>query len=192
MKKFRFFLAAFLMVFYAAVALAQIRSVKGTVTGASDGLPVVGATVTVDGNTKYYAITDLDGNFQINNIPAGSKEIIVSNLGSMDAHVPIAPEVKVVLEDDNNVLEAAVATGMYTVDRRLNTGSTVKVNAEDANISGISPVPWKAGRPVCLSRTFPVPSVRLRKSAFAAQRPSMVLRSRCGSWTASSWKMSWT
>ena len=42
MKKFRFFLAAFLMVFYAAVALAQIRSVKGTVTGASDGLPVVG------------------------------------------------------------------------------------------------------------------------------------------------------
>ena len=140
MKKFRFFLAAFLMVFYAAVALAQIRSVKGTVTGASDGLPVVGATVTVDGNTKYYAITDLDGNFQINNIPAGSKEIIVSNLGSMDAHVPIAPEVKVVLEDDNNVLEAAVATGMYTVDRRLNTGSTVKVNAEDANISGMADI----------------------------------------------------
>ena len=140
MKKLRFFLAAFLMVIQAAVALAQIRSVKGTVTGASDGLPVIGATVTIDGNTKYYAITDLDGNFQINNIPAGSKEIIVSNLGSMDAHVPIAPEVKVVLEDDNNVLDAAVATGMYTVDRRLNTGSAVKVSADDAKISGVSDI----------------------------------------------------
>ena len=136
MKKLRFFLAAFLMVLITSFAGAQTRSVKGTVFDAS-GQPVVGAAVTIDGNAKYYAITDLDGKFQINNIPANSKNVMVSNLGYKDASVPVAPEVTITLQDDSTVLEAAVATGMYTVDRRLNTGSTVKVDAAEANISGM-------------------------------------------------------
>ena len=140
MKKFRFFLAAFLMVFTAVTALAQPKTVKGTVVAASDGQPLVGATVTIDGNTKYYAITDLDGNFQINNVPSGAKYVIASNMGYKDNSVPVAAQVKIVLEDDVNVLEAAVATGMYTVDRRLNTGSTVKIDAAESNISGMADI----------------------------------------------------
>ena len=80
MKKFRFFLAAFLMVLAAAIAQAQPKTVKGTVVSAADGEPLVGATVTIDGNTKYYAITDLDGNFQINNVPSGAKYVIANNM----------------------------------------------------------------------------------------------------------------
>ena len=140
MKKFRFFLAAFLMVLTAVTALAQPKTVKGTVVAASDGQPLVGATVTIDGNTKYYAITDLDGNFQINNVPSGAKYVIASNMGYKDNSVPVAAQVKIVLEDDVNVLEAAVATGMYTVDRRLNTGSTVKIDAAESNISGMADI----------------------------------------------------
>ena len=140
MKKFRFFLAAFLTVLAAAVAQAQPKTVKGTVVAASDGLPLVGATVTIDGNTKYYAITDLDGNFQINNVPSGAKYVIASNMGYKDNSVPVAAQVKIALEDDVNVLEAAVATGMYTVDRRLNTGSTVKIDAAESNISGMADI----------------------------------------------------
>ena len=140
MKKFRFFLAAFLMVLTAVIAQAQPKTVKGTVVAASDGQPLVGATVTIDGNTKYYAITDLDGNFQINNVPSGAKYVIASNMGYKDNSVPVAAQVKIVLEDDVNVLEAAVATGMYTVDRRLNTGSTVKIDAAESNISGMADI----------------------------------------------------
>ena len=140
MKKFRFFLAAFLMVLTTVTALAQPKTVKGTVVAASDGQPLVGATVTIDGNTKYYAITDLDGNFQINNVPSGAKYVIASNMGYKDNSVPVAAQVKIVLEDDVNVLEAAVATGMYTVDRRLNTGSTVKIDAAESNISGMADI----------------------------------------------------
>ncbi len=140
MKKFRFFLAAFLMVLAAALAQAQPKTVKGTVVSATDGTPLVGATVTIDGNTKYYAITDLDGNFQINNVPSGAKYVIASNMGYKDISVPVAAEVKIAMEDDVNVLEAAVATGMYTVDRRLNTGSTVKIDAGESNISGMADI----------------------------------------------------
>ena len=140
MKKFRFFLAAFLVVLSAAVAQAQPKTVKGTVVSGADGQPLVGATVTVDGNTKYYAITDLDGNFQINNVPSGAKYLIASNLGYKDGQVAVAAEVRIVLDEDANVLDAAVATGMYTVDRRLNTGSTVKLDAAESNISGMADI----------------------------------------------------
>ena len=140
MKKFRFFLAAFLTVLSAAVAQAQTKTVSGTVVAASDGQPLVGATVTIDGNTKYYAITDLDGQFQINNVPAGAKFVIASNLGYKDASARIGANVKIYMEDDVNVLDAAVATGMYTVDRRLNTGSTVKIDAGESNIAGMADI----------------------------------------------------
>ena len=134
MKKFQFFLAAFLMVLVAGIASAQPRTVKGQVLSAADGEPLIGATVTIDGNTKYYAITDLDGNFQINNVPSGAKEVVASNMGYKDARVRVADNVRILMEEDANVLEAAVATGMYTVDRRLNTGSTVKVDAAGGRI----------------------------------------------------------
>ena len=140
MKKFRFFLAAFLMVLAAAIAQAQPKTVKGTVVSAADGEPLVGATVTIDGNTKYYAITDLDGNFQINNVPSGAKYVIANNMGYKDTSVPVAAQVKIAMEEDANVLEAAVATGMYTVDRRLNTGSTVKIDAAESNIAGMADI----------------------------------------------------
>ena len=140
MKKFRFFLATVLVVLSAAVAQAQIKTVKGTVVSAADGEPLVGATVTIDGNTKYYAITDLDGNFQINNVPSGAKYVIANNMGYKDTSVPVAAQVKIAMEEDANVLEAAVATGMYTVDRRLNTGSTVKIDAAESNIAGMADI----------------------------------------------------
>jgi TonB-linked SusC/RagA family outer membrane protein len=140
MKKIRFFIAAFLMVLAAAIAQAQPKTVKGTVVSAADGEPLVGATVTIDGNTKYYAITDLDGNFQINNVPSGAKYVIANNMGYKDTSVPVAAQVTIVMEEDANVLEAAVATGMYTVDRRLNTGSTVKIDAAESNIAGMADI----------------------------------------------------
>ena len=140
MKKCRFFLATLLVLLGAAIAQAQPRTVKGTVVAASDGQPLVGAAVTIDGNPKFYAITDLDGNFQINNVPSLAKRVIATSLGYKETSVAIAPSVKIVMQDDVNMLEAAVATGMYTVDRRLNTGSTVKLDASESNISGMADI----------------------------------------------------
>ena len=45
-------------------ASGQQRTITGTVTGAEDGEPVIGATVTVKGTTLG-ATTDMDGKYQI-------------------------------------------------------------------------------------------------------------------------------
>ena len=121
-------------------ALAQTRTVKGNVVEAASGEPVIGAFVTVEGATNIGAVTDLDGNFELTRIPPSAKNLIVSFMGFTDAKVPIQDFVRVALEEDANVLESAVVTGMTQVDRRLFTGSAAKVDAEEAKISGIADI----------------------------------------------------
>ena len=40
------------------------------VTSAEDGLPVIGATVSLKSNNSIGSITDIDGRFVINNLPS--------------------------------------------------------------------------------------------------------------------------
>ena len=108
-------------------------------TSAADGAPVPGCYVSVEG-TKLGGITDLDGNFEIKNVPESAQYVVASFMGAKDARVAITPNMKIVLEDDAEVLEGAVVNGMYTVDRRMNTGSAVKVDAKEANISGMADI----------------------------------------------------
>ena len=51
---------------------AQTSRVTGVVTAEEDGLPVVGASVLVNGTTLG-TITDIDGKFTITNVPSSSK-----------------------------------------------------------------------------------------------------------------------
>ncbi|MBR1406999.1 MAG: SusC/RagA family TonB-linked outer membrane protein [Bacteroidales bacterium] len=139
MEKIRFFLTALLVFVTAGIVSAQNRTVKGNVTALSDGEPVVGAYVQVEG-TRIGSITDLDGNFEIPNVPSSAKYVVVTFMGYKDARVEIGPNIQVALEDDAEVLEGAIATGMYNVDRRLNTGSAAKVSAAEAQLNGIADV----------------------------------------------------
>ena len=139
MNKLRYILTLLALAFTALVALAQNRTVKGNVTSAADGAPVPGCYVSVEG-TKLGGITDLDGNFEIKNVPESAQYVVASFMGAKDARVAITPNMKIVLEDDAEVLEGAVVNGMYTVDRRMNTGSAVKVDAKEANISGMADI----------------------------------------------------
>ena len=62
------------------LATAQVQTVTGTVTSEEDGLPIVGASVTVKG-TQQGTATDMDGHFTIANVPASAKSIVVSYIG---------------------------------------------------------------------------------------------------------------
>lgn len=57
-----------LMCLFSTVALSQNVTVKGTVLDAQNE-PVLGATVVVLGQTNLGAMTDIDGNFTIANVP---------------------------------------------------------------------------------------------------------------------------
>ena len=51
---------------------AQISRVTGVVKSAEDDLPIIGATVLVDG-TGLGTVSDMDGRFEISNIPSSAR-----------------------------------------------------------------------------------------------------------------------
>ena len=137
MKKARLFFTVVAFMLATVLGFAQTQ-VKGTVTAADDGLPVTGASVFVKG-TKTGTITDLDGKFTLS-VPSSAKTLVVSFMGMKEQEVPVKPVVNVVLESDYEMLGEVVVTGMQKMDKRLFTGSTTRLTAEETKISGMADI----------------------------------------------------
>ena len=120
-------------------ANAQTKTVKGTVFEA-DGLPAIGAYVTVEGVQNVGAVTDLDGHFVLDKVPGTAKFLLINLMGYKQERVAVAANIQVTLKPDDEVLESAVVTGMTKMDRRLFSGSTAKIDAEEAKISGVADI----------------------------------------------------
>ena len=98
--------------FLSVGAFAQIN-VKGHVKDAQ-GEPIIGATVRV-ADTQTATITDFDGNFTLK-ANAGA-DIVVSYIGYQNATAKAAPNVEIVLQDDQALLNEVVVIG-YGVARK--------------------------------------------------------------------------
>ena len=59
---------------------AQTQKVTGVVISEEDGQPVVGASVLVKGTTQG-TITDVNGNFNLSNVPSSAKTLQISYIG---------------------------------------------------------------------------------------------------------------
>lgn len=121
------------------LAMAQTSKVTGIVTAAEGGEPVIGASVLVEGTTVG-AITDLDGNFVIEKVPANAKSLIVSYIGMVTQRVEIKPgRIVVVMRTDSKTLDEVVVTalGMKRSEKTLGyAASTVKSEKLDVAKSG--------------------------------------------------------
>ena len=112
------------------IAAAQGLTVTGTVVTESDGQPVVGAYVLVNGTTLG-TITNDKGEFGIRNVPADAKEIIVTFLGLTTASAPVqADPVRVVMKEDHNFLDETIVVAYGTATKSSFTGSASMVKAE--------------------------------------------------------------
>lgn len=111
MKKLMMFLGCLLLSL--GVASAQNQKVSGVVLSEEDGLPVIGAAVTVEG-TSLGTITDFDGFFNITNVPATATKLKVSYLGMKSQTVTITPNMKITLISDAEVLDEVIVTGYGT------------------------------------------------------------------------------
>ncbi len=139
-KKLTLILIALLATF--TCAFAQSKRVKGQVLDEA-GLPAIGATVVLKGDAAVGTVTDLDGKYVLENIPdsKGQQQYIqVLYMGYKTKEVPLSDNLTIRLELDSEVMDAAVVTGMTTLDKRLFTGSADQLNAEDVMIGGISDV----------------------------------------------------
>ncbi|MCQ2135101.1 MAG: TonB-dependent receptor [Bacteroidales bacterium] len=109
---------------------AQNRAISGTVVDAA-GVPVIGASVVVEGNTTNGAMTDLDGKFTLN-VPAGSS-LSVSCIGYATQVIPVGNQstFNIVLQEDTEFLEETVVIG-YGVQKKSDvTGSVASVRAAE-------------------------------------------------------------
>ena len=118
-------------------AFGQNRPISGTVLD-GNGVPVIGATVMVVGNTSIGTVTDADGAFTLT-VPAGSS-ITVSCIGYGTQTVPVSQQsvFSFILQEDNEFLEETVVIG-YGVQRKSDlTGSVASVRADDLTDRSVS------------------------------------------------------
>ena len=92
----------------AGMAFAQNMTVSGTVTSAEDGLPVIGASVFVQGTTNG-VITDASGNYTLRNVPSNGT-LVFSCIGFVNQSKAAAQTVNVVLTPDSELLDQVVVT----------------------------------------------------------------------------------
>lgn len=108
MRKVLFLLLGVL--FLAGQAFAQSRTIKGRVTSADDGQPVIGAAVVVKG-TSTGAVTNPDGEYTIQ-VPEGATTLVFRSIGMKDQEVGIkaSNSINVVLQQDVTRLTETVVT----------------------------------------------------------------------------------
>ena len=90
-------------------AIAQGLKATGTVID-KNGDPVIGATITVKGDSKNGTVTDFDGNFQLN-VPSHKSRLVISFIGMNTQEATAAQGMRVVLTEDSKQLGEVVVVG---------------------------------------------------------------------------------
>ncbi|WP_235816456.1 SusC/RagA family TonB-linked outer membrane protein [Bacteroides ihuae] len=122
------FVAFFSMI--ATFGFAQSKSIKGVVLDQSNE-PIIGANVLVEGTTNG-TITDLDGNFALNNV-ANIAKLKVSYIGYINQIVPVSGKTtfKILLKEDSQALDEVVVVG-YGVQKKSDvTGAMARVGEKE-------------------------------------------------------------
>ena len=129
MKKFKLLIASALLL-VSGFAFAQNIRVSGTVID-SNGDPIPGAAVMLQGSTSVGTATLMDGTYSIS-VPSNGT-LVFSSVGYKDLSVAVngRANINVTLEDDAEMLEQAIAIG-YGSAKKISSivGSVSTVNSE--------------------------------------------------------------
>ncbi len=140
-------LSTALMCFLLGVGLLHAQSIQvtGTVTSASDGEPLIGASVLVIG-TKTGTATDIDGNFTIQ--AERGATVSFSYVGYNTREVKVTGgRLDVALEENSGVLDEVVVVGYGVQKKKLVTGATSQVKGDEiAKMNTTSPLQAMQGQ----------------------------------------------
>ena len=118
------------------IALAQTGSISGVVTEAETGETVPGANVQLV-EIERGAATDMDGNYEITNVPAGEYTISVTFVGFATYNETVTITAGETLNYDVELqtgavgLDEVVVSGYATTTKRELTGSIANVSSQD-------------------------------------------------------------
>ncbi len=108
MKKY--LLLTFLLVGISSLAIAQTGSIKGQIMDAARKEAIIGGSVILKGTTPPVGTsTDVEGNFEITNVPTGKQTVIISYVSyrPKEVEVTVYPNQAILI---NSTLEEDVAT----------------------------------------------------------------------------------
>lgn len=116
----------------------QQKQLKGVVKS-TDNAPLPGVTVVVKGTTAG-TITDGDGKFLLQGVPATAKTLLFSFVGMKSQEIVIGEKTDftIVLEDETIGLDEVVAVGYGTQKKKDLTGSISRVNGDNIIQASVS------------------------------------------------------
>ena len=119
-------------------AFAQNRQVSGIVLG-TDGSPITGATVLVDGTTVGTS-TDVDGRFVIT--ARKDATLVVSFLGYVSQRVAVGgkTQLEIILKEDAQAIDEVTITAFGEIKKKDFTGSISSVSSKDIGKATVSSV----------------------------------------------------
>ena len=141
-SKFLSFICAGMLLTGASMPVASVRAseavsqakatvqVKGVVLDTSDQ-PIIGASVIETGTQSNGTLTGPDGSFTISITQGSSLKISYVGYKTVTVKPTAGKTVSVVLEEDSELLNDVVVVGYGTQRKKLVTGSTLHVDADD-------------------------------------------------------------
>lgn len=135
--KIRIIFLLAVMGFIGLPAMAQFQ-VKGTVTGANDSEPLIGATIMEKGTTNG-CTTDIDGNYTLS-VKSGNATLEVSYVGYQSQTVAVKGRnvINIVMNEVDTSLDEVVVVGYGTQKKSDVTGSVSSISSDD--IRGLATV----------------------------------------------------
>ena len=109
---------------------SNTKAIKGLVIDAN-GEPVIGANVLVKGTTNG-VITDIDGNYTLNNVPDDAI-ISISYIGYQPQEFKASSKdlAKVVLTEDSEMLDEVVVVGYGTIKKTNLSGAVAQISSKE-------------------------------------------------------------
>lgn len=120
-----------MLIFYTLSMYSQKITVKGKVIDAANNLEVIGAAVQVEG-TSLGTITDMDGNFVLQGVPAKGN-LVFSFVGykTVKAAIKQGQVYNIKLQEDTKVLDEVVVVGYGSMRKKEVTGAVARVNSDE-------------------------------------------------------------
>lgn len=133
-SKFTWIFSLFAL-FVMSQAFGQGKIITGTVTGAMDGFPLPGVSVTVKG-TATITSTDIDGKYSIEAPQGATLQFSYVSFDTSEVVVGASSVVDVAL--NSTTLEEVVVVGYGKSTKEAFVGSAVKVNAQNLEAKTVS------------------------------------------------------
>lgn len=111
---------------------AQQKEISGTVTDAQTKEPLIGVSIAVKGTTNG-TMTDIDGNFSLNQVPVGST-LVVSYVGFNTQEIAVSNStgvLNIALAENQQMLDEVVVVGFGTQKKVNLTGSVGVATSKD-------------------------------------------------------------